>query len=52
VKVAHFRYNFGVVDSQKSPSNRHAPNPFLELVRQAWLLAVAARQQRIAANLE
>ena len=34
VKRSPFGYNFLVVDSQKSPTNRHAPSQFLELVRQ------------------
>jgi hypothetical protein len=43
VKHKHFRYNFLVVDSQKSPSNRHAPIQFLELVRQNRSLSQSLR---------
>jgi len=47
VKPARFRYNFQVVDSQKSPSNRHAPSHYFGARPPGTAaLAVAARQQR------
>jgi hypothetical protein len=41
VKRSPFGYNFTVVDSQKSPTNRHAPSQFLELVRQGKVAFLA-----------
>jgi len=52
-KTGGFRYNFRVVDSQKSPTIDTLQVNFLELVRQGRLLFLpAARQQREAASLE
>src|SRR5499427_10661354 len=47
VNPAGFRYNFQVVDSEKSPSNRHAPKQIFGARPPGTVaLVVAARQQR------